>query len=286
MNTLRPVLVLVFVAAIGISFNSSEQEPASSKNLLQLPAKDFTPTYRNGKAIDAKKLSSVYSTSNWFEIGFPEITEEMTLALKHHKHVLKSRKFREGKKIGDVRVKAADFEEVIDLLIQREGFRPDDLHQYLDAHQVWGEKKKGNVLFTGYYTPVVKAKTRKTGKYKYPIYANPEGWIGPMPSRKEIEKEGALSGLDLELAWAANPIDISITQIIDQYMAYLSMMEEMNIDLSGDFILMAAELAFLKSKLLLIISPYLEQIHRSFWSLSTKIIRFKTFAKGNPKNER
>ncbi|MEO1261540.1 MAG: MltA domain-containing protein [Bacteroidota bacterium] len=213
MNTLRPVLVLACIAVIGISFNSSNQETASSQNLLQLPEKDYSPTNRYGKAIEAATLPEVYSTTNWFDLGFPKISEETTLALRHHKHILKSRKYRDVHKVGNLSVTADDFSAVIDLLIEREGVRPDDLHQYIDAHQVWGEKKKGNVLFTGYYTPVVKARKKKSGKYKFPIYANPESWTGPMPSRREIEKEGALAGLGLELAYADNPIDIAIMQL-------------------------------------------------------------------------
>jgi len=45
--------------------------------------------------------------------------------------------------------------------------------------------------------------------------------------------------------------DIPIAKVLDQYLAYLNLMEELNIDLSGDFILMASELALIKSKMLL-----------------------------------
>jgi len=46
-------------------------------------------------------------------------------------------------------------------------------------------------------------------------------------------------------------MDINISRILDQYMEYLDLLEEMNIDLVGDFLLMASELAYLKSKTLL-----------------------------------
>ncbi len=45
--------------------------------------------------------------------------------------------------------------------------------------------------------------------------------------------------------------DIPIVTILDQYMEYLNLMEELNIDLAGDFLLMASELAHIKSKMLL-----------------------------------
>lgn len=46
-------------------------------------------------------------------------------------------------------------------------------------------------------------------------------------------------------------LDIPVTLVLDQYMNYINLMEEMNIDLAGDFLLMASELAHIKSKMLL-----------------------------------
>ncbi len=45
--------------------------------------------------------------------------------------------------------------------------------------------------------------------------------------------------------------DIPISLVLDQYLDYLSLMQELNIDLAGEFILMAAELTHIKSKTLL-----------------------------------
>jgi len=46
-------------------------------------------------------------------------------------------------------------------------------------------------------------------------------------------------------------LDIPITLILEQYMEYLNLLDELNIDLAGDFLLMASELAHIKSRLLL-----------------------------------
>ncbi|MBW1753945.1 MAG: segregation/condensation protein A, partial [Deltaproteobacteria bacterium] len=45
--------------------------------------------------------------------------------------------------------------------------------------------------------------------------------------------------------------DIPIAMITDQYLEYLKWMESMNIDVAGDFIVMAATLTQIKSKMLL-----------------------------------
>ncbi|MBF0492266.1 MAG: segregation/condensation protein A [Deltaproteobacteria bacterium] len=45
--------------------------------------------------------------------------------------------------------------------------------------------------------------------------------------------------------------NIPIVTILEQYLHYINLMQELNIDLAGEFILMAAELAHIKSKMLL-----------------------------------
>lgn len=46
-------------------------------------------------------------------------------------------------------------------------------------------------------------------------------------------------------------LDIPIAFVLEQYMAHLELLDELNIDLAGDFLLLASELAHVKSKLLL-----------------------------------
>ncbi len=214
MNNFKPVLVLVVIAVTGFSFQNFDSiEPLYSDNHLKLPVLDYSPTHRNGKAVDAQKMPDVFVKDTWLELGFPEITEETAQALKFQKHVLAAGKFKDGQKLGNLNVTYSNFEEVIDILLEREGIQPDDLHSLLDVHQVWGGDKKGNVLFTGYFTPVLKAKKEKSGKYQYPIYADPGNWDGRMPDRAAIDGEGALAGLGLELAYTSDPVDISIMQL-------------------------------------------------------------------------
>jgi segregation and condensation protein A len=45
--------------------------------------------------------------------------------------------------------------------------------------------------------------------------------------------------------------DIPIATITDQYLAYLGMLEEMNLDIAGEFVVMAATLMYIKSRCLL-----------------------------------
>ncbi len=57
--------------------------------------------------------------------------------------------------------------------------------------------------------------------------------------------------LDLIRQQQINIYDIPIAQITRQYLDYIRMMEELNIDLAGEFILMAATLIYIKSRTLL-----------------------------------
>ena len=61
--------------------------------------------------------------------------------------------------------------------------------------------------------------------------------------------------LDLLLSLIAknkmNIEDIQISVICDQYMQYINTMQSLDINLSADFIVMASELMYIKSKILL-----------------------------------
>ena len=59
--------------------------------------------------------------------------------------------------------------------------KPDWLFDSLDAYQINGKDKKGNVYFTGYFTPVIEVSAQPTPKYTYPIYTRPDRqkWSGP-----------------------------------------------------------------------------------------------------------
>ena len=57
--------------------------------------------------------------------------------------------------------------------------------------------------------------------------------------------------LDLIRKQQINIYDIPIAKITQQYLDYLRLLEEMNIDVAGEFILMAATLIYIKSRMLL-----------------------------------
>lgn len=214
MNKVKPVVSLVFLILLGITFhNFSISEPYIHEDCLELPAERYLSVLENGKLEHSEELPDLFSPSNWEDLGFPFIGDDLRIALQHQLHVLEAGNFNDNEKVGNLKVTFGEFKEVIEILLQRVNSSPVDLHRLLDAHQVWGDDKQGNVYFTGYFTPALQVKQKKDKKYKYPLYAYPANWEGPMPSRQEIDAKGALEGLGLELAYTANPMDAYIMQL-------------------------------------------------------------------------
>ena len=103
------------------------------------------------------------------------------------------------------------------------------LREEFVIHRV-GKGKYKQVLFTGYYAPVMEASRVRTEKYRYPIYKLPESssqlqFIGHNTNyhiqesstpnaqtwrnytRGQIDGEGILAGRKLEIAWLENDVD-------------------------------------------------------------------------------
>jgi len=102
------------------------------------------------------------------------------------------------------------------------------LGRFFDVYMSVGCDDAGTVLFTGYYTPILEASTRREGRFRHPIHrppANlaknadgevlglraPDGTLRPCPPRAELQASGLLDGL--ELYWLADPFDAYIAHV-------------------------------------------------------------------------
>ncbi|USD64715.1 murein transglycosylase A [Vibrio sp. SCSIO 43136] len=89
---------------------------------------------------------------------------------------------------------------------------PADLGNYgIQIAQLGGGDDKGNVLFTGYFSPVIELRHQADDEYRYPVYAKPD-CDKACPTRAQIN-DGALEGQGLELGYAANMIDPFIMEV-------------------------------------------------------------------------
>ena len=74
---------------------------------------------------------------------------------------------------------------------------------------------RDDVLFTGYYRPVIDASPVETADYRYPVYRVPDELRGhrrraekaPGYSRYAIDTVGRLEGKGYEIAWLRDPVD-------------------------------------------------------------------------------
>lgn len=89
---------------------------------------------------------------------------------------------------------------------------PLDLANFgIQAAQLGGGDKQGNVLFTGYFSPVMELRHEPNETYKYPVYSKPN-CESDCPTRAQIY-DGALEGKGLELGYAANMIDPFLMEV-------------------------------------------------------------------------
>ncbi len=89
---------------------------------------------------------------------------------------------------------------------------PKNLSQYgVQSAQLSGADKKGNVLFTGYFSPVIEMRHKPDDVFKYPVYRAPK-CNKRCPTRREIHA-GALKGKGLELGYANNLIDPFLMEV-------------------------------------------------------------------------
>ena len=139
-----------------------------------------------------------------------------------------------AKEVGD---SLAAFEKLLDLWDCRECFAR-EVHARFDLLPSSVDSEFSDVLFTGYYQPVIEGSLTPTEQFRYPIFRKPEDLITAERvtlkpkivterifgravgeqftsyySRREIDDAGALRGRGLEIAWVGDPIDLFFLHI-------------------------------------------------------------------------
>ena len=90
---------------------------------------------------------------------------------------------------------------------------PSTLPQYgIDMSQMGGADHHGNVLFTGYFSPVIELRHTPDATYRFPLYGKPSCGNGQCPTRTQIYN-GALDGQGLVLGYSDSLLENFLLEV-------------------------------------------------------------------------
>jgi membrane-bound lytic murein transglycosylase A len=102
------------------------------------------------------------------------------------------------------------------------------IREKYDVYISVGCDDRGTVLFTGYYTPIFDGSLARSGRFRYPLYKQPnnlvkgpngeilgqrglDGRVNPYPTRAAIEESDMLAGT--ELIWLSDPFEAYVAHV-------------------------------------------------------------------------
>ncbi|MEQ8704583.1 MAG: murein transglycosylase A [Phaeodactylibacter sp.] len=210
---IRTAIICLALAAL----TGCKPEPPSGQLLVETPPPNDPSLKikidRAGRVKGVKPQENIYAPTSLDSLVFPIIDGKAIEALQQNRKLLELARSRSNYQVGDLRIRHQELREVTDMLAAWQHAQPFGMQQYLNAYQIWGRDQKGNVEFTGYFTPVIKVARKPQGAFQYPIYSRPLDWEGPLPTREQIEGKGVLDNMGLELAYAANKVDLYYMQV-------------------------------------------------------------------------
>ncbi|MCB0581808.1 MAG: murein transglycosylase A [Phaeodactylibacter sp.] len=219
MNKHKTLVIIFFAFFAGCSPPAEQGDlPSSSDGAdsLVLDGKGYASRprlRRDGRLAGLPRMADVYQPVFLDTIDLPIIDAKFVDALEQNLELLRLQQRKRNQQVGGLRITFEELEETIRTLIAWQHTKPLGLHEHLDAYQIWGADRRSNVRFTGYFTPVVKVRKEPQGHYQHPLYDRPLDWEGDLPTRSEIEGKGMLAGLGLELAYAADKVDVYYMQV-------------------------------------------------------------------------
>lgn len=215
MNYYKTLFFSVLVCSVGC-FNKSTENLVCSVNQVCLeapkPIEVNTNLYRNGKVKNSQQLNSVFNYSEVATDKLPSITSNLEEGLTQHLRLLKRFRQQPVHTVDDFTITKRQMRDVVEILLSSSG-DVSSVSDFLEFHQLNGKDGKGNLYFTGYYTPTIAASSQKTEEYPYPIYRYPKG-VGNIPERAILDSENSpIANQGFEVAYAKTPEDIYYMQV-------------------------------------------------------------------------
>lgn len=194
------------------------------------------------------KIDSSEYPDFWDDMAYDGLDSSILQSISYLKRLPPNKTFRFGQDVYNTSHLIKSLENFL-RFIQTKPLK-NQLIKYIDTnYRVYMSVANNNpdqVLFTGYYEPVLEGSFEKSTKYRFPIYARPddlttinlslfsprfkgETIIGrytgqsvvPYYDRKEIETKGLLKGKAREIAWLKDPVDLFFLQIQGSGKIYL-----------------------------------------------------------------
>ncbi len=135
----------------------------------------------------------------------PTLTPELRAGLERQRALLKRQSPTRAYHLGGKTLHRRDFMRVIDDLLSGRYMQ--------EPLRVISVAEDSRVRFTGYYSPEVRVSRERTETHRYPILRYPKDYKGRLPTRHQIEQEGALNVGKLAIAWAEHPLDVYTLQL-------------------------------------------------------------------------
>lgn len=208
------VIVLFSISACHLSTDIKEPPKlASIDTIVSIPGLDYEFNSR-GKLLTDTKLDKTYTPVSLMYFNQEVLDDpKLMVGLRRQLTLLKYEKRKKKTIAGPDDLNLGKLENTIENLIAQVETGTTITPGTLEAYQLKGDDSKGNVKFTGYFTPILKVSKVKDDVYKYPLYTKPKGWTGSLPTRKQIDGEKMLAGKGLELAYAKDLLDIYYMQV-------------------------------------------------------------------------
>lgn len=224
MQKIAQLLVFIFVITLLLKCNRADTEIIESHDVLEtnlesVPSKiksspnplghgyDFEGNGKDENQILQENLSP--SILNSFPL--PQMDEAFKEGLLNQLKILRHAKIN-NIFIDDHEINQQHIKKVLNHLMEIKNEEQVSLPDFT-AFQLQGEDNKGNVHFTGYFTPILEVRKEQDSIFKHPIYRYPVNWKGRLPSRKDIVEEEVLKGRDLEIAYAKDQFSIYTMQV-------------------------------------------------------------------------
>ena len=113
----------------------------------------------------SSKLWKILTKVNIDALKLPSIQDKFRQALEYQEAFIRNADTRD---IGGVDVAPKHLTKVLNAF--RKAKSKNDITNYLDAYQLRGDDNDGNVLFTGYYSPIIPARRKADAVFKYPVF--------------------------------------------------------------------------------------------------------------------